>query len=67
MGPCVKDLDAKKMAALLCRMQLPTKIGDNGMLRVEVPPTRSDVLHPCDIAEAGVVLSFHLNRALGTL
>ena len=40
------------MAALLCRMQLPTKLdAETNMLRVEVGPARSDVLHQCDIAE----------------
>jgi phenylalanyl-tRNA synthetase beta chain len=46
------DIAPRDMAALLCRMQLPTKLNEEtGMLRVEVPPTRSDVLHACDIAE----------------
>ena len=46
------DIAPRDMAALLCRMQLPTKlVEETGMLRVEVPPTRSDVLHACDIAE----------------
>ena len=46
------SIDRQTMAALLCRMQLPTKLGaDETTLRVEVPPTRSDILHPCDIAE----------------
>ena len=46
------SIDRQTMAALLCRMQLQTKLGaDEKTLRVEVPPTRSDILHPCDIAE----------------
>ena len=54
------DIDTKAMAALLCRMQLPTKI-DAGTLRVEVPPTRSDILHPCDVAE-DVAIAFGYNN-----
>ena len=53
------DIAPRDMAALLCRMQLPTKLAEKSdggeerapLLRVEVPPTRSDVLHPCDVAE----------------
>eukprot|EP00227_Mantoniella_beaufortii_P009897 CAMPEP_0197580416 /NCGR_PEP_ID=MMETSP1326-20131121/4211_1 /TAXON_ID=1155430 /ORGANISM="Genus nov. species nov., Strain RCC2288" /LENGTH=596 /DNA_ID=CAMNT_0043144159 /DNA_START=57 /DNA_END=1847 /DNA_ORIENTATION=+ len=60
------ELDAQKMAALLCRMQLPTKIGENGMLRVEVPPTRSDVLHACDIAE-DVAIAYGYNNIARTV
>ena len=45
-------IEGREMAALLCRMQLPTKLdAETNMLRVEVGPARSDVLHQCDIAE----------------
>jgi phenylalanyl-tRNA synthetase beta chain len=27
------------------------KAGDKEMVKVEVPPTRADILHPCDIME----------------
>ena len=60
------DVDTQKMAALLCRMQLPTKIAENGMLRVEVPPTRSDVIHPCDIAE-DVAIAYGYNNIKRTV
>ncbi|EAX92593.1 phenylalanyl-tRNA synthetase, beta subunit family protein [Trichomonas vaginalis G3] len=47
----VRDLTEDKIIELLHKMQLKgEKLGD-GKLRVTVPPTRSDVLHPCDIAE----------------
>ncbi|CAI6004875.1 unnamed protein product [Closterium sp. NIES-64] len=46
------------IARLLTRMQLPSKVvegrrGEDGaeVVSVTVPPTRSDVLHPCDIME----------------
>ena len=62
IGVTEADIDTKAMAALLCRMQLPTKIDDaRGTLRVEVPPTRSDVLHPCDVAE-DVAIAFGYNN-----
>jgi phenylalanyl-tRNA synthetase beta chain len=61
------DIDAKTMAALLCRMQLATKVSDDGeTLRVEVPPTRSDVLHPCDIAE-DVAIAYGYNNIKRTI
>ena len=63
IGVTETDIDTKAMAALLCRMQLPTKIDDTrgGTLRVEVPPTRSDILHPCDVAE-DVAIAYGYNN-----
>merc|ERR1712059_50719 len=44
------DLTVDKMAALLTKMCLSsTPSGDS--LSVSIPPTRHDVLHPCDIYE----------------
>tara|TARA_B100000482_G_scaffold53386_1_gene35948 strand:- start:257 stop:2035 length:1779 start_codon:yes stop_codon:yes gene_type:complete len=60
IGVTQADIDTKAMAALLCRMQLPTKI-DGDVLRVEVPPTRSDILHPCDVAE-DVAIAYGYNN-----
>ena len=60
IGVTAADIDTKAMAALLCRMQLPTKI-DGDVLRVEVPPTRSDILHPCDVAE-DVAIAYWYNN-----
>ena len=60
LGVTAADIDTKAMAALLCRMQLPTKI-DGDVLRVEVPPTRSDILHPCDVAE-DVAIAYGYNN-----
>ncbi|CAI5487307.1 unnamed protein product [Closterium sp. Naga37s-1] len=52
------DLKAEEIARLLTRMQLPSTVvegrrGEDGaeVVSVTVPPTRSDVLHPCDIME----------------
>lgn len=44
------DLSVEKMASLLTRMCLPS-IPSGDSLSVSIPPTRHDVLHPCDIYE----------------
>ena len=47
------SLDAAKITA--CAEKMGLKIlgcSDNGeMIKVEVPPTRADILHPCDVIE----------------
>lgn len=41
-----------QVAELLSRMALAGEVvGDGSVVRVSVPPTRSDVLHACDVAE----------------
>ena len=46
------DLKAGKMAELLSRMALSAQpSADGSCVHVQVPPTRSDVLHPCDVME----------------
>jgi len=46
-------LDAAAVAALLSRMALQAEaLPGGGAVRVRVPPTRSDVLHACDVMEA---------------
>lgn len=55
------DLEATKMAELLSRMALSAEASSDGSsVHVRVPPTRSDVLHPCDVMEVGAPL---LSRA----
>jgi len=44
-------VDAPTAATLLNRMSLRTKVIDADTLRVEIPVTRADILHFCDIAE----------------
>ena len=45
-------LGAGEIAELLSRMALgATASGDGSCVEVEVPVTRSDVLHPCDVME----------------
>lgn len=40
-----------QVGTLLNRMQLKTDVLPGGQLRVHVPPQRSDILHPVDVAE----------------
>jgi len=54
------------MAALLCKMQLASKVTAEKTLRVEIPPTRSDVLHACDIAE-DVAIAYGYNNIKQTI
>ena len=46
-----KPMEGGKMCELLQKMQLPAKLKDANTIVCSVPPTRSDVLHPCDIME----------------
>lgn len=39
------------VAQLLSKMSLKTSVKQNNQLEVEVPPTRHDIIHPCDIYE----------------
>jgi phenylalanyl-tRNA synthetase beta chain len=57
-------LSPMEIARHLYRMQLSTKVtktGDNAKVTVTVPPTRSDVLHPCDVME-DVAIAFGFNN-----
>ncbi|KAG6718182.1 hypothetical protein I3842_04G137800 [Carya illinoinensis] len=58
-------LDADKVTSLLNRMQLSavqSVSGDNSSgITVSVPPTRSDVLHPCDVME-DVAIAYGYNN-----
>uniref|UniRef100_A0A182WVZ0 Phenylalanine--tRNA ligase beta subunit n=1 Tax=Anopheles quadriannulatus TaxID=34691 RepID=A0A182WVZ0_ANOQN len=56
---------AEKMAYLLNRL-LPTKQTAPDTLEVEVPPTRHDILHACDIYE-DVAIGYGYNRIPKTL
>jgi len=44
-------LSAERMCELLTKMQLTATIKGSDKLIVSVPPTRSDVLHECDVME----------------
>lgn len=44
------------LAKLLTRMCLKSEvIGDGNQIEVEIPPTRSDVIHACDIVEDAAI------------
>ncbi|CAF4842842.1 unnamed protein product [Rotaria sp. Silwood1] len=45
------EADAQMAAKLLNRMSLRTKVLDSDTLHVDIPVTRADILHFCDIAE----------------
>ena len=62
------ELDAEYMTKALTRMQLPAKpkAGNERTLEVTVPITRSDILHPCDIAE-DVAIAFGYNNLTETV
>lgn len=55
------DLKIETVSKLLTRMGLETVINDEKKLSVNVPVTRSDVIHPCDIAE-DLAISFGYNN-----
>ena len=55
-------LSADTVCALLERMQLSAAYdGARGKVVVQVPPTRSDILHACDIAE-DVAIAYGYNK-----
>lgn len=45
------NIDAQKMANLLGKMCLNSKVVNENEISVRIPPTRSDILHACDIIE----------------
>ncbi|KYR01852.1 phenylalanine-tRNA ligase [Tieghemostelium lacteum] len=45
------DIKAKEMVEKLSRMSLESKVVDDSKIRVQIPVTRSDIIHECDIME----------------
>eukprot|EP01134_Creolimax_fragrantissima_P002192 CFRG2192T1 len=45
------DESSQSIAAMLDKMCIPSTAVDENTIEVEIPPTRSDILHPCDIME----------------
>ncbi len=45
------NIDASKMAELLAKMCLNSRVVNENQISVRIPPTRSDILHSCDIIE----------------
>jgi len=60
------NLPAERMANLLSRMQLPTVIKNPNTLIVSAPPTRADIMHPCDIVE-DVAIAYGYNNIKKTV
>lgn len=47
-------------------MSLKSKVKDNDKLVVEIPPTRHDVIHPCDIYE-DIAIAYGYNKIEKTI
>jgi phenylalanyl-tRNA synthetase beta chain len=60
------NVDAQTAATLLNRMSLRAKVLDSDTLRVDIPVTRADILHFCDIAEDCAV-AYGFNNILKTV
>ncbi|MEM5804653.1 MAG: phenylalanine--tRNA ligase subunit beta [Candidatus Aenigmatarchaeota archaeon] len=45
------DINAKEAAILLERMRFNASPGKDGMIEVEIPPYRTDIMHPIDLVE----------------
>lgn len=56
------SISAEKMCELLTKMCLPSEVLQGGeRIKVEIPPTRHDVIHPCDVIE-DVAISYGYNN-----
>lgn len=57
------SLGAEDVCKLLTKMQLPASVclEDSSVLKVSIPPTRSDVLHACDVME-DVAIAYGYNN-----
>lgn len=49
------ELEAKQIANILGKMQHVATVVDGNLIHVRVPPTRSDILHPCDVMEVNIL------------
>ncbi|XP_024526452.1 phenylalanine--tRNA ligase beta subunit, cytoplasmic isoform X1 [Selaginella moellendorffii] len=54
-------LQAGEIVDLLSKMQLTSKEIDGDKIQVFIPPTRSDILHPCDVME-DVAVAYGFNN-----
>ena len=57
----ISDITPEKIIQLLEKMELKAKVLNSNELEVSCPITRSDILHPCDIAE-DLAISFGYNN-----
>lgn len=57
----IQSFHSKQVTSLLNKMQLQADLsasgGNQSQISVSVPPTRSDVLHPCDVMEVQILIS----------
>jgi phenylalanyl-tRNA synthetase beta chain len=60
------NAEESKVVELLSKMGLTTVSDSKGGLDIQVPPTRSDVLHPCDIAE-DLAIAYGYNNIIKTM
>jgi phenylalanyl-tRNA synthetase beta chain len=60
------NIDDKRMAELLNRMGLKANVVAQNSLSVLIPPTRSDILHACDIME-DVAIGYGYNNIKKTI
>lgn len=62
IGLSAEELPAEKIVELLHRMMLgASHVAERGVISVEVPVTRSDILHACDVME-DVAIAYSMNK-----
>lgn len=57
---------SKEVAELLSKMSLKSKVKNNDKLEIEIPPTRHDVIHSCDIYE-DIAIAYGYNNIKKTI
>jgi len=57
----INDIEPEKIVELLEKMELKAKVLSKEEIEVSAPITRSDILHPCDIAE-DLAISYGYNN-----
>ena len=57
----ISEITPEKISQLLDKMELSTKVLNSNEIEVSCPITRSDILHPCDIAE-DLAISYGYNN-----
>ena len=60
------NITAEQMAVLLRKMGLNTLVKTDNQLSVEIPPTRADIIHACDLIE-DVAISYGYNNIKKTI
>ena len=60
------SISPSEMARLLLKMGLRSTVSGSNEITVEIPPTRSDILHACDIME-DVAIAYGFNNIVKTI